>query len=870
MKQKLLLFLLGILLMKGAMAQNPTWIMPPYYNNNGGSVSLLPIPPNNSANDPYDGYDGQSAKFASNIIKGLNGGILFFIVDQFIYDKDGYLIDYIENYNENISDITGTAEITVIPDPSDCNRYYIVSTHSTPGIYLKLPYVALLNMNLPNVNYPTRLGALEDWNGDKTKAITSMVPSFYAPVLAPGKHSAVFIAASKLRSDNSRFVFISNGENIFRFKITAAGFAYDNYTIPFGANDFNPYALRGEMELVETKGGYKIACPYQPYNMFIGANNVRTAVYTASLDFNGNLVAGTEYRLPLLYSNTNSIENSAYLKGVEFSSNGNILYLAHTTNTLQPNPIEYFDFNNPTAGTNGLQALNVPNAVNYQHSQIELGFNDNIYFAHAGGLAKLAASNVPNIANFTANAVAFTYAPNYETSVNNPNPAAYTSWKSYMLQDQIDGMDYNAFFLATNIPVPTITGNTNFCLGAPLTFNGSVGVANVTSYNWSLNECNVNGTIISGGYNYNSGSFNGNPGSYSFPVSPNCNKFYLVQLTVTNSCGNTKTVTKKIFIDCTAKINVGADQTICSGSCATVTMTTINYPVNVYQGHTLIGSYFTNTVQLCPGTTTSYHFVTAASGACGAASDDIVITVVQNNSDFNLSANQIAGQSYFNCSASPSITNANSVAGFGEKYIVEEIDPITEITIAGTNSSLGTNPDPACWHNYPNAITFKGYLGVQNVACNIFSSAGKFTNGKMYRITRATWNNYCPWDQTSRKVSMSGVLRSGEPVLVVEEDHSAPDYSYLKLQNQTTDNMISENMISVYPNPTSGKFNIQFNETQVQKITVYDAIGKVIIENNVEANTSNLNLDLSDIKSGIYFIKINSNENVIMKKIIKE
>jgi hypothetical protein len=43
--------------------------------------------------------------------------------------------------------------------------------------------------------------------------------------------------------------------------------------------------------------------------------------------------------------------------------------------------------------------------------------------------------------------------------------------------------------------------------------------------------------------------------------------------------------------------------------------------------------------------------------------------------------------------------------------------------------------------------------------------------------------------------------------------------------------------------------------------------GKVIISKNPEANQFNLNT--TELLSGIYFIKIYNNENVILKRIIK-
>ena len=82
--------------------------------------------------------------------------------------------------------------------------------------------------------------------------------------------------------------------------------------------------------------------------------------------------------------------------------------------------------------------------------------------------------------------------------------------------------------------------------------------------------------------------------------------------------------------------------------------------------------------------------------------------------------------------------------------------------------------------------------------------------------------------------------------------------------------LISHNAdIQIYPNPSTGIFNIEFNEGSAQKVVVYDAIGKVVYENIVDVNSTAVSIDLSEFNSGMYFVKINAGEKMIMKKLIK-
>lgn len=74
---------------------------------------------------------------------------------------------------------------------------------------------------------------------------------------------------------------------------------------------------------------------------------------------------------------------------------------------------------------------------------------------------------------------------------------------------------------------------------------------------------------------------------------------------------------------------------------------------------------------------------------------------------------------------------------------------------------------------------------------------------------------------------------------------------------------IVDKPIIIYPNPTTGKVGI--DNKDVQFIEVFDLNGKLILSNQ---NTNQL--DISDRPSGIYFVRVYSNDSYQMFKIIKE
>jgi hypothetical protein len=77
--------------------------------------------------------------------------------------------------------------------------------------------------------------------------------------------------------------------------------------------------------------------------------------------------------------------------------------------------------------------------------------------------------------------------------------------------------------------------------------------------------------------------------------------------------------------------------------------------------------------------------------------------------------------------------------------------------------------------------------------------------------------------------------------------------------------------IGIYPNPTSDILNIMNNDADINitSIEVVDALGAIIL---IETNITNGNhiVDLGNVSEGVYFMKLNTNEGVSIRKIIKK
>ena len=78
--------------------------------------------------------------------------------------------------------------------------------------------------------------------------------------------------------------------------------------------------------------------------------------------------------------------------------------------------------------------------------------------------------------------------------------------------------------------------------------------------------------------------------------------------------------------------------------------------------------------------------------------------------------------------------------------------------------------------------------------------------------------------------------------------------------------VLQMNDVTIFPNPSRGEFQIQSSEFRVEKVEVFDMLGKIVIQKTFNSIQATLNLN----QRGVYSVKISSVENSIVKKVIIE
>ncbi len=209
-----------------SLAQSPIWVV----GNNfviDGFPDALPTPAGPSGLD----YAGQQAQYAANAWHHpQTGALLFFVVDGVVYDNEGYYLGSLNEFNDpysNTKRIMGFSEVSIVPDPGDCKRFYIIGS-SPNASFLNSPpinapaaniadvfgemHYAVVNLGLPREYFnETRMGTLENLSTgfEYIKSLRALIPAGqkYANNQNTGWTSVDFLAVSPKNSSNQHLIF---------------------------------------------------------------------------------------------------------------------------------------------------------------------------------------------------------------------------------------------------------------------------------------------------------------------------------------------------------------------------------------------------------------------------------------------------------------------------------------------------------------------------------------------------------------------------------------------------------------------------------------------------------------------------------------
>ena len=77
----------------------------------------------------------------------------------------------------------------------------------------------------------------------------------------------------------------------------------------------------------------------------------------------------------------------------------------------------------------------------------------------------------------------------------------------------------------------------------------------------------------------------------------------------------------------------------------------------------------------------------------------------------------------------------------------------------------------------------------------------------------------------------------------------------------------AQQAVSIYPNPVNDKLIIEAEET-IGMVEIYNLTGAMVL--NQECNSAKAELEVNELQSGIYFIKMTNNCNVVTRSFVKK
>jgi hypothetical protein len=109
-------------------------------------------------------------------------------------------------------------------------------------------------------------------------------------------------------------------------------------------------------------------------------------------------------------------------------------------------------------------------------------------------------------------------------------------------------------------------------------------------------------------------------------------------------------------------------------------------------------------------------------------------------------------------------------------------------------------------------------------------------------------------------------------VVVSDMANNKTAYTSLKITTLVGIETQSITSLWVYPNPTSGELRIMNNEPLLMNnVEIYDVYGKsIVIPNVAQRNEEFKTINISNLANGVYFLRIQTEQGVVTKKIIKQ
>jgi hypothetical protein len=175
----------------------------------------------------------------------------------------------------------------------------------------------------------------------------------------------------------------------------------------------------------------------------------------------------------------------------------------------------------------------------------------------------------------------------------------------------------------------------------------------------------------------------------------------------------------------------------------------------------------------------------------------------------------------------------------------------------------------AFWYKYTPATddSAQVYLQFKKNSSPINGAFAKLPASIDYQYFELPFNVYMEPDTVIVNLQSTGwndtLLSSAGSSLIIDEIHfKSQPILYANFPALTT-----KNQISVFPNPSAGKFRIR-NDAGLTQVIVYNMLGKQVFSKNYLVRDKVIEIDLVKFQKGLYFMEIYNGSKIHTEKIV--
>jgi PKD repeat protein len=412
-------------------------------------------------------------------------------------------------------------------------------------------------------------------------------------------------------------------------------------------------------------------------------------------------------------------------------------------------------------------------------------------------------------------------------------------WTSCWTEWDPQNADYSVAVNNTPNVELTAAGNVEICAGNTVVLNANSTDAN-TTFAWSNGTTGASQEIASSG-------------SYS--------------VVATNAAGctiNSNTIDVVVNENPTVAISANGNTSFCTGG--SVVLSSSQTGNNVWNDGT-------QSNDLTVTTSGSYSLTFTDNNGCSAASNSIDVNV----SDSPAPTVSTSGSTTICSGSSVTLTSspADSYSWELNGNVISSAASI-DASEAGLYTVTVTNAN-ACDGTGTSAATLVLVNASPTADATFTQNYGSYTVQFLNNSLNATsylWNFGDGTTSTSANPNHTYATGGDYTVTLTASNGSCTDVFTINLTSVDVTEAVAFDNLAVYPNPVEDVLNIQFNATnnEMMNVMVYDITGNVVFatRENVNAGTTQMQIDLSAFQAGIYLVSMNNETSNVLVKVVKK